>query len=284
MAWVESHQEIGHHPKTGRLVRSLGINKPTAIGHLHLLWHWSLDYAEDGELSGFEAGEIAEAMMWEGDPAQLLNALTSAGFLDRDADTLRIHDWNDYAGRLIEQRTANAERQRRYRERKRAGRAEEDPAETHNGNVTVTSPSRHGATVPYRTVQNTTEREPSADAAPSTPALSKTEHVRKHPLPADFAPDPEHRNAIQEELRVTDGFLRDETAKFLDHFRDLGETSADWQARWRNWIRGGIEHYRRNGGPSPFQAPPAQPFRIREPREEGAGHPLEEMMRRKGLR
>lgn len=280
MAWIESHQEIGHHPKTGRLARALNITRPAAIGHLHLLWHWALDYAEDGDLSDFEAGEIAEAMMWGGEPSELLKALTAAGFMDRDADTLQIHDWDDYAGRLIEQRMANAEKQRRYRERKRLDREGQYPTDLQDGNVSVTLPSRTRSTVPYSTVQDTTEREASADAEPSPLPLSKTEHLRKHPLPEDFAPDLHQRSAIQEELRLTDAFLDTETANFRDHWSAEGVTKADWQAAWRKWIRGGIEHRREKGGSSPFQAPPAQPFRFQGHREEDEGNPLGDFWKR----
>ena len=53
MAWIESHQELANHPKTKRFKRALGISTPQAIGHLHLLWWWALDYAQDGSLAAF---------------------------------------------------------------------------------------------------------------------------------------------------------------------------------------------------------------------------------------
>src|SRR5687767_5633894 len=55
MAWIESHQEIARHPKTRKLARLLGGSVPTAIGHLHLLWWWAVDYAEDGWLGKYTA-------------------------------------------------------------------------------------------------------------------------------------------------------------------------------------------------------------------------------------
>lgn len=113
MAWIESHQELGRHPKTKRLARLLNISLPTAVGHLQFLWWWALDYAQDGCLGRFDAADIADAALWEGDPGTFIEALCEAGFLDRtDEGSLVIHDWNDYAGRLLEQR----EKQRRRRE------------------------------------------------------------------------------------------------------------------------------------------------------------------------
>lgn len=111
MAWIESHDNLAGHPKTRRAARMLGVSIPTMIGHLHLLWHWCLKYADDGDLSGYDHADIADAMMWDGDPTELVNALLNcgpagkAGFLEETEDgSLIVHDWFDYAGKLIAKR------------------------------------------------------------------------------------------------------------------------------------------------------------------------------------
>lgn len=116
MAWIESHQELRDHPKVRRFARRLGISIPAAIGHLHLLWWWALDYAMDGDLSKYDAADIADAAQWDGDPDEFLAALMEcgvgggAGFVERTDDgELLLHDWWDYAGKLIQQRTAYSE-------------------------------------------------------------------------------------------------------------------------------------------------------------------------------
>lgn len=102
MAWVPSHQELAHHPKTLRLARSLNASIPTTIGHLHLLWHWALGMAPDGDVSKYDPEDIAVGSQWVGDPAVFVEALIkcgpggSAGFLDPD---LTLHDWAEYGGR-----------------------------------------------------------------------------------------------------------------------------------------------------------------------------------------
>ena len=116
MAWIESHQEMARHPKTRRVAVRLGISKAAVIGHLHLLWWWTLDFAPDGDLSGFEAEEIASVAEWEGDAEQFLQALLDTGWLDEGR---RVHNWGDYAGRIVNLREDNRERQRRCREKKR---------------------------------------------------------------------------------------------------------------------------------------------------------------------
>lgn len=116
MAWIESHDNLKDHPKTRRAARLLGVSIPTMVGHLHLLWHWCLTYAEDGDLSGYDHEDIADAMMWEGDADDLVQALVncgpgkSAGFLEHDQDgRLLVHDWMDYAGKLVEKRRESRE-------------------------------------------------------------------------------------------------------------------------------------------------------------------------------
>jgi hypothetical protein len=111
MAWIESHQSLRLHPKTRKLARELGVSLPQAIGHLHCLWWWALDYAQDGDLSQYEADEIADGAEWDGDPAVFIESLRRCGFVTDKA----IHDWQDYAGRLIERREKNRERMRQAR-------------------------------------------------------------------------------------------------------------------------------------------------------------------------
>ena len=128
MAWVESHQSVGTHPKTKRAARELGVSRVLMIGHLHLFWHWALDYAQDGDLSDYEPADIADAADWDGDPQQFFNALLncgpgdSAGFIEYDAENrLVIHDWWEYAGKLIARRQADAERKKQDRAAKSEG-------------------------------------------------------------------------------------------------------------------------------------------------------------------
>lgn len=119
-AWVKSHQSIWSHAKTRKAARALGIPDVHLVGHLHALWHWALDHAEDGNLSRYDHDDIAIAARWEGDAAPFVQALIgcgpggAAGFLEHDgpygdpADgktgNLVLHDWWDYAGKLVSDR------------------------------------------------------------------------------------------------------------------------------------------------------------------------------------
>jgi hypothetical protein len=110
MAWIEFHQSLVSHPKTKRLARRLGLPIPATVGYLACFWCWCLEYAQDGNLSRYDAGELADAAMYQGEDSEgFVIALIEAGFLEK-ADGLQVHDWHDYAGRLVERRAANAKR------------------------------------------------------------------------------------------------------------------------------------------------------------------------------
>jgi len=180
MSWIESHDTLARHPKTKRLARALGVNLPQTIGHLHLLWWWSLEYAQDGDLTTFAPDELADAALWEGDAVRFVEAMKQAGFLDVAEGAVLIHDWEDYAGKLLQRREANRVKQEAYRNRHKPqepppqGGNSRDMLPSHIPDITVTSPSRNGATVPHRTVPHQTipiESIPTSDEGADAPEL-----------------------------------------------------------------------------------------------------------------
>jgi hypothetical protein len=177
MAWIESHQELGRHPKTRRLARLLNVSLPCVVGHLHFFWWWALDYACGGDVTRFETGDLADGALWEGDPGVFVEALIGAGFLDQaENGDLRVHDWDEYAGRLLDQRKANAEKQKRWRERHKT-----DTSPSDNRNVTVTLPIRNGATVPNQTEPHQRE-DTHVSAAVVEPPSPQPPSERPEPL------------------------------------------------------------------------------------------------------
>lgn len=120
MAWIELHQELAQHRKLDRLIKDTGVGRDAALGRLCLLWLWALGNRPDGDLSDLDARRAAEIFsVTPRRAAPFLEALERCGFLDRAGESLRIHDWEDYAGRYSEIRRRNAERKRRSRERQR---------------------------------------------------------------------------------------------------------------------------------------------------------------------
>lgn len=114
MAWIELHQTLPQHRKILKLKSILGIETPQAIGHLCMLWLWSLDNAEDGDLSELDSSAVAEVAGYtKKNHKDFLDALVAAGFVTED---LHLHDWHDYTGKLMERR----ESERNYRQRQNA--------------------------------------------------------------------------------------------------------------------------------------------------------------------
>lgn len=115
MAWIESHQGLGRHPKLFKLASQLRIHKAQAIGHLQYLWWWSLDFAPTGNLSVFAPAEVSAGAEWPGEPGQFHKALIDCGWIDTSGF---IHDWQDYAGKLVDQREKDRLRKKNERNSK----------------------------------------------------------------------------------------------------------------------------------------------------------------------
>lgn len=152
MAWIEVHQALRDHRKILDLSEALDLPEPYIVGHLVYLWLWAVDNAPDGVLPSSRR-IIEKAAAWQGQQGRLVDALITCGLLD-DNGVLSIHDWDDYVGKLIDQRQSNAARQRAHREREKA---KKNTVTDSNTFITVTSPSRNGATVPNSTQPNRTE-------------------------------------------------------------------------------------------------------------------------------
>ncbi|MEO7002818.1 MAG: hypothetical protein ABI068_13460, partial [Ktedonobacterales bacterium] len=167
MAWIESHQELGRHPKTRKLARQLEVSLPAVVGHLHYLWWWAMDFADDGMLGRYDVEEIADAALYEGDAHLFVERLISCGFLDDfgagdGSRDWRLHDWDEYAGKLLAQRKSNAQRQRTWRDRQLQPALQpalqptlqpappevSDMSPSPNAHITVTRPLRNPTTVP----------------------------------------------------------------------------------------------------------------------------------------
>ena len=148
MAWIESHQTLSAHPKTRKFAHVLCVSKACAIGHLHMFWWWALDYAQDGNLDTFDDLDIAIGAEWEGDSSEFVSAMVAVGFIDENTDGSRhIHDWDDYAGKLIDRRKRNAERMKEARAQEAAERAEHVQS-TQHARVKLPNPTQPNHTQP----------------------------------------------------------------------------------------------------------------------------------------
>lgn len=85
------------HPKTNELAARLGVSKPTAIGHLELLWAFVGKLAPQGNVGKHPDGAIARAAEWQGDPVAFVDALLLTRLLDEcGTHRLVVHDWHEH--------------------------------------------------------------------------------------------------------------------------------------------------------------------------------------------
>jgi hypothetical protein len=94
------------HPKVAHLAELLQAKLPTAIGYLELLWHFTAEFAPQGDIGKYSDARIAAGIHWAGrSPTKLVEALVESGFLDRRDDfRLVVHDWHDHADDVVKKR------------------------------------------------------------------------------------------------------------------------------------------------------------------------------------
>ena len=49
--WIKSDERLANHPKVDLLAATLDIHPAQALGHLHYVWYFGLNYADDGDLT-----------------------------------------------------------------------------------------------------------------------------------------------------------------------------------------------------------------------------------------
>lgn len=154
---------------------------------------------------------------------------------------------------------SNAERQRRFREKKGSVDHESNAA----NDVTSNAPSN--VTVTHREDESREETVPKGTVVGAAKAASSAKKKLGARLPEDWAlPKSWGEWALNEYGAWTAEKVRVEAAKFRDHWiakTGKGATALDWQAVWRNWCRSDIAHRddpkppgqgvrRHNGNPS----------------------------------
>lgn len=154
--WYEAHQTLAKHPKTLKLASLIKCERRYAVGLLHDLFSWGLDAAKkDGSLPGLSREEIASALDLNGKKGvSVVDALIESGYLESaENGDFRIHDWYDYAGKLVDRREDAKRRKDEWKER----RLNEEGTVTErekNCSGTVTERGKNAPTVPNLTVPN----------------------------------------------------------------------------------------------------------------------------------
>lgn len=247
MAWIQVHQQLKDHRKLLAAADELEIEPPYMLGLLASFWLWALDNAPNGSLEGISNRNIARAAQWNKEPDTFVEAMKSAGFLDITEDgTLEIHDWYEYAGKLIDQREAEKQRSRRRRAAAAADRlatavqSEGQPEDRPENNQQKTGGRLH-QTTPDQSIQENRSLPPkggeSSEAAPyakivdlyheickSYPTLRKVSEARKRAIAARWKEYGRDLNTFREL------FEKAEASSFLK-----GKNDRNWTADF-NWL------------------------------------------------
>jgi hypothetical protein len=233
---------------------------------------WCAENLTDGHISDRELPLVAHMRGVKATAQQLQNA----GLWDRTDDGWMIHDYLDYnpsREQVIADRKKNAERQERFRQRKKSKPA--PPEGGRNGvsngvtsdNGEVTGESKRGQTrhegdvnaygnysVPEENPQVSEERNAVSNGAPTRPVplsmadvggSSTGSSAQSEQRPDGLAP------IDSDGFRVTDGMRRwakrdgysdlvdidHATAQFISHYRSTGARRSSWPDAWQKWIR-----------------------------------------------
>ena len=232
--WIQVYSNLPQHPKTTKLADELGLASAAldpnvlAAGLVVSLWTWAIQNAHNGDLSGCSARAIAGACQWKKKPETLVKALQKAGFLD---ENMKLHNWDDYTVMYQDlqedSKIKHRERQRRYRERKKA-------------DVTVTSRGDESDALPNLTKPNLTKPNIFSGGGDDARAQAR-EEVNQFCQGRDLVPDMYF--GMTDEIRDR---VKAFTDALFDKFTTRQPTEADeaqvFQAIHDNWHDGNEWH------------------------------------------
>lgn len=120
MAWLKIDQTLRDNRKICNAAEDLKIEPAHMAGMMVLFWLWAIDNAPSGSLAELTDGTIARGAMYGGDPKTFIEVLVKRGLLNENEEGLQIHDWEEYAGNLLDKRRKDARRKAVERASKKA--------------------------------------------------------------------------------------------------------------------------------------------------------------------
>lgn len=240
MTWIKVHQSLRDHRKTMTLCDVLDIDEATAIGHCVAFWMWAIDNTDDGSLPDSDR-VLARAALWKGDPHQFVSGMITAEFITTDRF---VRNWDEYMGRLIEQRSEKASRMRTWRKQKKNVHTTKEERDDH------VATHRDDHVLP-RIEKNREEKKreeknsPPGSTSVEVDARSAPKPKRKTRLEPDWFPS--NGNLLYASNQgMSNDEIQHQAELFRDHWLANGEVKDDWDATWRNWIRRAPQ-FTRNG-------------------------------------
>lgn len=155
--WISVHDNV-IGGKLRKLAKEIGCSQNEALGLLIRLWLWGLNNADkEGKLIEADLEAIADVLSVgldkQYDSEDAVDALVATEWIDMVGEDIYIHDWTEWQmqwNKLKELQEQNAERQRRWRNKKR------EMANTEAAQAVKTSPEE-----PKEPVKPKPEKKPS---------------------------------------------------------------------------------------------------------------------------
>lgn len=80
-----------------------------AIGTLELLWHFTAEFAPQGDIGKYTDARIESGVDWSGRKGTLVPALITSGWCDAcDLHRVVVHDWHDHADEATKKKLVRA--------------------------------------------------------------------------------------------------------------------------------------------------------------------------------
>lgn len=197
---------------------SVRVTRYVTVTALLRFWGYANEHARDEFIGTLRVADVDDIVQVPG----FGEALASVGWLVYDAERrgIVLPDFNEHNTSSSDR--GAAERQKRYRERKKA----------------VTQPSDDNGDVTRDVTRDDREEKRREE--------SRGVKKRASAIPEDFAP-----NDKGMELARDAGLDADrELAKFRDHHAAKGSRFIDWQAAWRTWLGHAVEFGRGRQAPA----------------------------------
>jgi hypothetical protein len=97
------------HPKIADFAEQLNLPLYSAVGLLELLWHFTAEFAPQGNVGRYSDQRIEAAMGWDRKRGRLIEVLTTTGWIDLDREhRLVVHDWHDHCDEFVNRKLQRA--------------------------------------------------------------------------------------------------------------------------------------------------------------------------------
>lgn len=216
MSYIELHEHVWNHPKTIELSGRLQIRKTYAVAHLSRLWTWCIRYAENGCITDISPFILADAADWGGDPELFLRALIDSKFVDQHPDGMFIHDWEDYAGKLIDFRKKDRERKKKSSGARQHSNGNPMEIQRKSDGEKVDSSS---ITYNLKPIPNTQYPIPNTQEGgdpPNPPRKRKPSASASARVDGTYSDDPRFNSCLQEFIRMRNANKKPLTEHALD--------------------------------------------------------------------